>query len=178
MTTIEILSSTGLVEWKRSYFPCCVRFSLLSFGIYSWETRTDDDTSIQTFFNYFLNKLKNLKWTLFVTTKHSTRIFGVSPFFKLQNNTSMTVKRWRTLICFGFSCFVLLFRCRWHSFLFQTFYYYIKHTYFQAQFIICSVSVSCVVRSPTFLKVTDRLNLSKAKCRKTHQLLKPQSWSW
>ena len=37
---------------------------------------------------------KNKK-TLFIRTKHNMRIFGVSPFFKLQNNTQATVKWWK-----------------------------------------------------------------------------------
>ena len=39
---------------------------------------------------------KRLKRTLFIRTKHNIRIFQVIPFFKLQNNTLTTVKRWKT----------------------------------------------------------------------------------
>ena len=31
--------------------------------------------------------LKQLKWMLFIMSKHNIQIYGVSPFFKLQNNT-------------------------------------------------------------------------------------------
>ena len=49
---------------------------------------------------------KRFRITLFITTNHNIRIFGVIPLIKLQNDTSTTVKRWkikcrtRTLICF------------------------------------------------------------------------------
>ena len=54
-------------------------------------------------------KKKNLKRTLFIETKHDTRIIGIIPFIKLQNNT--TVKKdekcdgdlIQPLICFWLS---------------------------------------------------------------------------
>ena len=38
---------------------------------------------------------KRFKRTLFISTKHSMRMFGVTPFFKQQNNTWTTVKLWK-----------------------------------------------------------------------------------
>ena len=40
---------------------------------------------------------KRLKRTLFIRTKHNMRMFGVIPFIKLQNDTSTTVKGWKTM---------------------------------------------------------------------------------
>ena len=57
---------------------------------------------------------ERLKRTLFIRTKHSTRIFGVIPFIKLSNDIWTADKRWkmrcrtRTLIFFWLSCVVFV----------------------------------------------------------------------
>ena len=56
-----------------------------------------------------LKKIKNLKRTLFIGTKHDTRIIGIIPFIKLQNDTTVKKdEKWdgdliQPLICFWLS---------------------------------------------------------------------------
>ena len=40
-----------------------------------------------------IQRRKRFRRMLFLRTTHSMRIFGVSPFFKLQKNTKITIKR-------------------------------------------------------------------------------------
>ena len=54
----------------------------------------------------YIQAHKRLKRTLCIMTKHNMWIFGVSPFFKLQNNTHTTEKQWNIRDVGDLSAFV------------------------------------------------------------------------